>query len=127
MLEELLKLTETLDYEENGGFYVAGAARKNSSDLELSIKFNDGVDDALQNWSLLCRREREHNIKLGSGTYIKVTNDHVLLWPYVKAHFSLWFTNSTKSASRKSPPTLLASCGKHIRRWWAKGFPSHVS
>jgi hypothetical protein len=35
---------------------------------------------------------------LGWGSYINVINDHVLLWPHIKAHFSLWFTGSTESA-----------------------------
>lgn len=117
MIEELLKLTETLDYEENGGFSIAGVTRKDSTDLELHLKFDAG-DDVLQNWSLLCRFEREHHIKLGSGTHIDVTDDHVLLWPYIRPRFSLWFTGSTESA-----PTVVGELWQANQELVGKALP----
>ncbi len=99
MLEELLKLTATLDYEENGGICVIGAAWQNDNeDLEILIEVNTGGDDARQKWSLVCRSEREHKIKFGWGSYIEVTDNHILLWPYIKPHFTLWFNSSNESA-----------------------------
>lgn len=117
MLEELLKLTETLDYEENGGICVVGAAWQNDkADLKILIEVNTGGDDALQNWSLICWSERENKLKLGCGNYLDVTDDHILLWPHIKPHFSLWFSGSTPS-----PPAvvgeLLQAHQKLVGKW----------
>lgn len=117
MLEELLKSIETLDYEENGGIGVVGAAWQNDNeDLELLIHVNTGGDETIQKWSLLCRSAREHEIKLGWDQYIEVFDDHVLLWPHIKARFTLWFSGSTESAPT-AVGELWQAHAKSVGRW----------
>ena len=99
MLQELLDLTETLDFEEDGGIIVVSATwRNDKEDLEIGLDLNTGEDE-VQKWTLICKSEREHNIILGWGDNLEVANDHVLLWPHKKAVHKLWFNGSGEDTS----------------------------
>jgi len=99
MLQELIKLTETLDSEEDGGIIIVCAAWQNDKeDLELGLDLETGQDD-IQKWTLTCKSEREHRLIFGWGDTLEVSNDHVLLWPHNKTVCELWFTGSNEDVS----------------------------
>ena len=92
VMEELLKIQDTWQFEEYGYINLV-AVEKKELDLELKYKLFSGVDDdPIQLWQVICHEEREHKIILGEQySNFELYNDHVLLWSYSQPISSLTF------------------------------------
>lgn len=97
MLDELITLTHSLDFEEYGELDLRGATcdlspydPDNHSEwqeldvlMTLSLNLDTGADtDAQQKWEVECRGMRGHQILLGQCNGLDFYDDHVLLWDY---------------------------------------------
>jgi hypothetical protein len=95
----LLDLTGTPEFEENGNFCLVCTTWQNDKeDLDLAIEVNTGQDETVQRWNLRCKLERGHNLVLGWHDCLEVTDDHILLWPHTQKVCSLWFSGSGQNA-----------------------------
>lgn len=98
MLAELFTIQETLEFEEYGSLSLISAVRK-EVDLELVLRLYSGVkNEQPQFWKLICHEERTHQIVLGSDGYLKLLDDHVLLWSYTQPVASLTFRSIVEIA-----------------------------
>lgn len=92
-----MKITETLEFEENGGLSVVGIQWQNGKeDLEITVEVDAG---SIEQWSLLCRGELAHNTSLGWVDQIDIVSEHVLLWPQTEPLGKLWFSGRGQNAS----------------------------
>lgn len=96
MLQELLALVDTLEFEESGGVGVIGANFGNDrKDLELLLEVRTGEDGVIQNWKATCRSVRASHIVLGASADLTVTDSHVLLLPFTGPARTLWFSRGS--------------------------------
>ena len=83
MLNELINLTHSIEFEEYGALDLRGVSRVELNALRLSLNLNTGREtDADQIWEVDCIDVQEHQISLGHYERFSLYNDHVLLWPY---------------------------------------------
>ncbi|MBW4491338.1 MAG: hypothetical protein KME12_26615 [Trichocoleus desertorum ATA4-8-CV12] len=92
MLEELLNIQETWEFEAYGLLSLFSACRR-GEDLELVLQLYPGVeeDEQPQLWKLICYEERENHLILGGDCYLELLNEHALLWAYTQPVTSLTF------------------------------------
>ena len=91
MLNELLRLTESDAYTENGMADLADV-RMEGDVLTLSLNLNTGEDsNAYQFWEIECVGFLEHQLTLGQSDEFDLQYDHVLLWSYIYPEASVSF------------------------------------
>ncbi len=108
MLQELLDILATGEFEHDGEMCLVGASWKNhrtdlktglKTDLELQVEVFTGKEPLAQQWIFLCRGELTHRIVLNCCGDIELSHDHVLLWPYRCLNCALWFKGSGENVA----------------------------
>jgi len=91
MLDKLVNLTHSYEFEEYGTLDLIGV-RTNTDSLTLSFDFNIRSDrDDHQRWEVDCVGLLEHQMYLGECNDFVLSHDHVLLWPYIYPRASVSF------------------------------------
>lgn len=98
MLDELLDIASSIDFEEFGSLELVGA-RRHDEGVTLSFELSDEYRPELHpNWEVICSGVVEQSFGLGSYDDFQITQDHVLLWEYVKRRTAISFYGSTKES-----------------------------
>lgn len=91
MLDKLISLTHSYDFEEYGTLELVGV-RKETDMLTLTFDFNIRADKhEYQRWEVDCVGLLEHRTLLGECDAFVLSHDHMLLWPYVYPEASVSF------------------------------------
>ena len=91
MLDKLVSLTHTYDFEEYGTLNLVGA-RTETNVLTLTFDFHIHDDkDEYQSWEVDCVGLLEHQMFLGECDNFDLSRDHPLLWPYIYPQASVSF------------------------------------
>jgi len=91
MLDKLLSLTRSHDFEEYGTLKLVGV-RTEADSLTLTFDFHIRADkDDYQTWEVDCVGLLEHRVVLGECDYLDLSHDHPLLWPYIYPEASVSF------------------------------------
>jgi len=91
VLENLLNITNEIDFEDFGSLALT-AAEANGDTLRLSLHITgDEYPEIHQNWQVLCSRVREDSLSLGDHYELQFFDDHVLLWPHLALRTSTSF------------------------------------
>jgi len=98
MLQELIDLTETEEYEDNGGLITRGMT-VSGDNTEILLNVKTGRDDEIQTWKIICYDVREQSLGLEWNDLFELKRHHVLLWPHTQAVSSLWFSGSKRDAA----------------------------
>jgi len=98
MLQELIDLTGTEEYEDNGGLITRGMT-VSGSDTEILLNVKTGCDDETQLWKVVCFGVREQSLGLEWNDFFELKRDHVLLWPHIQNNYSLWFNGPKRVAA----------------------------
>jgi len=103
MLDKLVSLTHSDDFEEYGTLDLVGV-RTEINLLTLTFDFQIRSDRyEHQAWEVDCVGLLEHQMFLGECDYFELSNDHPLLWPYVYPKTSVSFYGEAE------PLTLLGA------------------
>ena len=120
MLEELLAITNLVDFEDYGSLRLANVEWSEGS-LTLSLDVSaDEYPDVHPRWQVACSGVREDCLSLGYSYDLQLSNDHVLLWPHVARR------TSTSFYGRCENPSAVA--GALYERHWelaGKWIPFH--
>lgn len=90
MLDDLLELTNSYEFEEYGTIDLVGVRISGNMVLSLDIRIG-GDADAHQSWEVECEGVLEDQISLGPCDRCDLYRDHVLLWPYIYPSSSVSF------------------------------------
>jgi hypothetical protein len=90
MLEDLVDITRSLEFEENGFIQLLEVWLEGDV-LNLSLDLHSSEDDSVQSWKVECVGPLEHSVSLGHCYSLELYFDHVLLWPYIHPKTSLSF------------------------------------
>jgi hypothetical protein len=90
MLEDLVDITRSLEFEGNG-FIQLPEIWLEGDVLNLSLDLHSSEDDGVQSWKVECVGPLEHSVSLGHCYSLELYFDHVLLWPYIQPTTSLSF------------------------------------
>ena len=111
MLDELITLTLSIDFEEYGALDLRRVtwdpsdydsdnySKSQEPDVPMTLSFNldTGAEtDAQQRWEVECRGVWAHQILLGQCDGLDLYKDHVLLWDYNLPRASLSFYGEAK-------------------------------
>lgn len=95
MLDHLLSLTNSHEFDEYGTINLVGARLEENLILTLDLNLGGGTD-VHQLWEIECKGELEHQIFLGPCDECSLHRDHVLLWPYIYPCSSVSFYGEAK-------------------------------
>ena len=96
MLDDLIGLTWTDDFVEDGALHLAGV-RAEEDVLTLSLNLNTGDGSgAFQSWEVECIGFLEHQLSLGECDRFDLEYDHVLLWTHIYPQASVSFYGEAK-------------------------------
>jgi len=91
MLNDLVSLTHSHEFEEYGTLDLAGV-RVEGNVLTLSLNLTTGGDsDAYQSWEVECVGFLEQQLSLGQCEGFDLQYDHILLWLYIYPEASVSF------------------------------------
>ena len=97
MLDKLVSLTRSYDFEEYGTLNLVGV-RTETNLLTLTFDFHIRADKyEYQAWEVDCVGLLEHQMFLGECDYFDLSHDHPLLWPYVYPNASVSFYGEAES------------------------------
>src|SRR5882724_6460233 len=95
MLDDLISITNSLEFEECGSIDLA-EMRLESDVLNLSLNLYPGDSDNYQAWRVECVAFLDHRVSLGRCDGFHLHFDHVLLWSYIYPQASVSFYGETK-------------------------------
>ena len=120
MLEELLAITNLVDFENYGSLRLTGIEWSEDA-LILSLNVvADEYPEVHPNWQVVCSNVREDSLSLGYSYELQLFNDHVLLWPHSMR------TSATSFYGKSENPSAVA--GALYERHWelaGKWIPFH--
>jgi hypothetical protein len=120
MLEELLAITNPVDFENYGTLLLTRIDwSKDALILSLDISA-DEYPDIHRRWQVICSGVREDCLSLGYSYDLQLSDDHVLLWPHVARRTSTSFYGKCEHPS--------AVAGALYERHWelaGKWIPFH--
>lgn len=90
MLNDLLSVTNSSDFDEYGTIDLVGLRIARNMILSLDIRIG-GYADAPQSWEVECEGVLENQVSFGPCDGCDLYRDHVLLWPYIYPHSSVSF------------------------------------
>jgi hypothetical protein len=96
MLDDLLSLTNSHEFEEYGTISLVGVRLEENMILTLDLNLG-GDTDVHQVWEIECKGVLEHQISLGPCDEFSLHRDHVLLWPYIYPCSSVSFYGEAKN------------------------------
>ena len=116
MLTQILELTGTLEYEEDGWSTIT-SADWDASDLILLVRVR--VPDAPDHqFRIACQQPRSHRIlALTNDNLVSLTTDHVVLWPHNQKQGDLYF-NGTPSDPLSLLGALIESQRDAVGNWF---------
>lgn len=93
MLDELIEIITSEEFEESGGSVDLATVRVEGDLLSLSFNLIGGGSDEEQDqsWEVECIGLLEHQLSLGTCDQFMVYDDHALLWPYIYPQSSVSF------------------------------------
>ena len=95
MLNDLITLTHSLEFEEYGTLDLTRAGVEGNV-LTLSLNLNTGGDsDAYQSWEVECVDFLEQELSLGQCEGFDLQFHHILLWSYIYPRASVSFYGET--------------------------------
>ncbi len=90
-LADIHAVMDTLEFE-NDGHIVLRHVSNDQNNIVLLINIKTGVDDAPdQRWQITCVDVRAHRLALQAYCDINISNDYVLLWPYLMPQTAISF------------------------------------
>src|SRR3712207_4163776 len=92
MLEELLAITNLVDFEDYGSLRLTGVEWSEGA-LTLALNVSaDEYPDVHPRWQVFCSGVRGDCLSLGYSYDLQLSDDHVLLWPHVarRTHTSFY-------------------------------------
>ena len=95
MLDDLLSLTNSHEFDEYGTINLVGVRLEENMILTLDLNLG-GDTDVHQSWEIECKGVLEHQISLGPCDGCSLPRDHVLLWPYIYPCSSVSFYGEAK-------------------------------
>lgn len=99
MLEELLAITNLVDFEDYGSLRLTHVEW---SEDALTLFLNVSADEypnVHPRWQVVCSGVREDCLSLGYSYDLQLSNDHVLLWPHVARRTSTSFYGKSENPS----------------------------
>jgi hypothetical protein len=99
MLDKLVSLTHTYDFDEYGTLRLIGA-RTETNVLTLTFDFDIWADKhEYQSWEVDCVGVLEHQMFLGECGSFELSHDHPLLWRYIYPKASVSFYGEAEESS----------------------------
>jgi hypothetical protein len=99
MLEDLLAVTSSIDFEDHGSLLLTHAAwSKGALTLSLEVS-SDEIPDVRPHWQVLCTDVREDCLSLGDYYDLELSGDHVLLWPHAARTSAISFYGKAENPS----------------------------
>jgi hypothetical protein len=119
MLERLLDIINSPDFEEYGGFLRLDSAEWHDDGVEL--KFTVSCEERTQRWRVSCEGVTLHRLVREAVEGFELTHNHPLLWPNTRLQRMLFFRGRSGSADR-----VIEGLAKiHVRllsRWFPFGY-----
>src|SRR5215217_2629715 len=104
MLDKLVSLTHSYDFDEYGTLHLVGL-RTETNWLTLKFDFHIRADQyEYQSWEVDCVGLLEHQMFLGQCDDFDLSHDHPLLWPYIYAKASVSFYGEAEE-----PPAVVGT------------------
>lgn len=119
MLEALISLTETVQFEDSGGLCVCSFnSTAGAMDLELAIDVGD--ESEKQHWRVHCDGVQQFRMQNGWVDTITVAAEHPLLWQFTEPVVGLYF-----SAPAPTPLAIVGALYERHRRLVGNWIPFH--
>jgi hypothetical protein len=91
MLDRLIALTETGEFEDSGGFRFS-SIEETSDGLILEVTVVPGDETDEQRWSIQCSSVREYRMYGEFATEVRVVSEHAVLLPFTEHVTQLYFS-----------------------------------
>src|SRR5688572_18505611 len=91
MLDTLIALTETGEFEDSGGFRFS-SVQEASDGLILEVIVVPGDDSEDQQWSIQCSSVREYRLHGEFADRVRVVSEHPVLLPFIEHVTDLYFS-----------------------------------
>jgi hypothetical protein len=90
MLDSLINITGTGEFEDDGSFCITHAEYIDADlHLQLDLKLPNGTSASR---AILCRQPRSHHILMAEHVdQLLISDNHFLIWPHSQPQFELYF------------------------------------